>query len=70
MVEAARAFGGVGSRPGSAYGLDVVGFLYVAILQMFYLKKSPSDFRRALCKAKQVTRGSLCLRLRRHLHGC
>lgn len=69
-VEAARAFGGAGSRPGSAYGLYIVRFLDVAIVQMFYLKKSPSEIRRALCKAKQITRGSLYLRLCRHLHGC
>ena len=40
-VEAERAFGGVGSRPGSAYGLYIVRFLCVAIVQMFYLKKKP-----------------------------
>ena len=40
-VEAERVFGGVGSRPGSAYGLYIVRFLYVAIVQMSYLKKKP-----------------------------
>lgn len=69
-AEAERAFGGVGSRPDLAYGLYIVRFLCVAIVQMFYLKKSPSEIRRALCKAKQITRGNPCLRLRRHLHGC
>ena len=40
-VEAERVFGGVGSRSGSAYGLCVVRFLCVAIVQMSYLKKKP-----------------------------
>ena len=53
-VEAERAFGGVGSRPGSAYGLYIVRFLCVAIVQMFYLKK----------KALRKSEG-LCVRLNR-----
>ena len=40
-VEAERVFGGVGSRSGSAYGLYIVRFLCVAIVQMSYLKKKP-----------------------------